>query len=161
MLRVGLEPQFGGRLELTLRSLVNESYYNLTPAPYEHEYTGSLMYSYPWKDYVIGSQVDYGRDVFGAHYTRVSAFLRYGDALHSGNDEDEDHGPAARHGRQQKLAAGAVVVVAPRRMRLAGLFRLALVAAKMPPGRITRASSSTCPAMSTCGASIMVWARFR
>jgi hypothetical protein len=32
---------------------------------------------------VIGSQVDYGRDVFGAHFTRVSAFLRFGDALHA------------------------------------------------------------------------------
>ena len=95
MVRVGLEPQFGGRLELTLRSLVNESYYNLVPAPYEHEYMGSLIYSYPWKGYVVGSQIDYGRDVFGAHYTRVSAFLRYGDALHSDEGEEEQSAPAS------------------------------------------------------------------
>jgi hypothetical protein len=110
MLRIGFEPRFGGRLELTLRSLVNDSYYYSVPAPYEHEYTGSLMYSYPWRDYVIGSQVDYGRDVFGAHYTRVSAFLRYGDALHSGEGgEAEEYGPSARpEGMEFHVDAGAV-----------------------------------------------------
>jgi hypothetical protein len=46
------------------------------------------------KDYIVGSQVDYGRDVFGAHYTRVSAFLRYGDALHSGGGDADDYAPA-------------------------------------------------------------------
>jgi hypothetical protein len=107
MLRVGLEPSFGGRFELTLRSLVNDSYYSAVP--YEHEYTGSLMYSYPLKDYIVGSQVDYGRDVFGAHYTRVSAFLRYGDALHSGSDDAEDYGtPARPEGTEVHIDVGAV-----------------------------------------------------
>jgi hypothetical protein len=109
MLRIGFEPPFGGRLELTLRSLVNESYYYSVPAPYYHLYTGSLMFSYPWKDYVVGSQVDYGRDVFGAHYTRVSAFLRYGDALHPGEAESDESGPAARpDGMEFHVDAGAV-----------------------------------------------------
>jgi Capsule assembly protein Wzi len=109
MLRVGVEPRFGGRLELTLRSLVNDSYYYSAPAPYEHEYMGSLMYSYPWKDYVVGSQVDYGRDVFGAHYTRVSAFLRYGDALHPGEEEDDEAAAAERpEGMEFHIDAGAV-----------------------------------------------------
>jgi len=94
MLRLGFEPHFGGRFELTLRSLVNDPYYS--SVAYEHEYMGTLMFSYPLKDYVIGSQVDYGRDVFGAHYTRVSAFLRYGDALHSGEGEADESAPAAR-----------------------------------------------------------------
>jgi hypothetical protein len=95
MVRIGLEPRFGGRFELTLRALVNDSYYETLPVQYEHEYMGSLMYSYPWRECVIGSQVDYGRDVFGAHYTRISAFLRYGDALHSGDgDDSEDYAPA-------------------------------------------------------------------
>ena len=93
MLRLGFEPHFGGRFELTLRSLVNDSYYSAVP--YEHEYMGSLRYSYPWKDYVIGSQVDHGRDVFGEHYTRVSAFLRFGDALHTGEDDAGEYGTAA------------------------------------------------------------------
>jgi hypothetical protein len=110
MLRIGFEPRFGGRLELTLRSLVNDSYYYSVPAPYEHGYTGSLMYSYPWKDYLVGSQVEYGRDVFGAHYTRVSAFLRYGDALHSGEAEGDDSAPSARpDGMEFHVDAGAAV----------------------------------------------------
>jgi hypothetical protein len=97
MLRVGLEPLLGGRLELTLRSLVNDDFYDTVPVSYEHLYMGSLMYSYPLKDYVVGSQVDYGRDVFGGHFTRISAFLRYGDALHDEEGgEAEEYGPAAR-----------------------------------------------------------------
>jgi hypothetical protein len=106
---VGFEPHFGGRLELTLRSLVNENYYYSVPAPYEHEYMGTLMYSYPLKECVVGSQVDYGRDVFGAHYTRVTAFLRYGDALHSGEGDDEEYAPAAPpEGMEFHIDAGAV-----------------------------------------------------
>jgi hypothetical protein len=109
MLRVGFEPRFGGRLELTLRSLVNESYYYSVPAPYEHGYMGSLMYSYPWRDYVVGSQVEYGRDVFGAHYTRVSAFLRYGDALHPGEDDGEEYARAVPpEGMEFHIDAGVV-----------------------------------------------------
>jgi len=107
MLRIGFEPQFGGRLELTLRTLVNDPYYSRVV--YSHENTGSLIYSYPLKDVVVGSQVDYGRDVFGAHYTRVSAFLRYGDALHSGEAEAGESGPAARpDGMEFHVDAGAV-----------------------------------------------------
>jgi Capsule assembly protein Wzi len=85
MVRIGYEPPGAGRVELTLRSLVNEPFYGAFA--YRNEYMGSLMYSYPWKDYVVGSEVDYGRDVFGAHYTRLQAFLRYGDALSRSDDE--------------------------------------------------------------------------
>jgi hypothetical protein len=87
MLRVGWEPSGAGRLELTLRSLTNEPFYGAFA--YKHEYMESLMYSYPWKDYVVGTEVDYGVDVFGAHYTRLSGFLRYGDALRGGDEADE------------------------------------------------------------------------
>jgi hypothetical protein len=79
MLRVGWEPSFGGLLEAQLRTLVNDSYYS--QVPYRHEYMGSLSYSYPWRDYVVGGEVDEGRDVFGGHYTRFEGFMRYGDAL--------------------------------------------------------------------------------
>jgi hypothetical protein len=107
MLRLGYEPHFGGRFELTLRSLVNDSYYSAVL--YEHEYMGSLMYSYPLRDYVIGTQVDHGRDVFGEHYTRVTAFLRYGDALHSTEGEEEDSAPAGRpEGIEVHVDLGAV-----------------------------------------------------
>jgi len=108
MLRVGFEPHFGGRFEMTLRSLVNDSRYSAFP--YEHEYMGSLMYSYPLKDYVIGAQVDHGRDVFGSQYTRVSAFLRYGDALHFAEGaEEEESAPAERpEGTEVHVDLGAV-----------------------------------------------------
>jgi hypothetical protein len=107
MLRIGFEPQFGGRLELTLRTLVNNPYFS--SIAYSHENTGSLIYSYPLKDVVVGSQVDYGRDVFGAHYTRVTAFLRYGDALHPGEAAADESGPAARpDGMEFHVDAGAV-----------------------------------------------------
>lgn len=88
MVRVGFEPPGAGRLELQLRTLVNEPFYGAFA--YKHEYMGSLVYSFPWKDYVLGSEIDYGRDVFGAHYTRLAGFLRYGDALHSGDDDDQE-----------------------------------------------------------------------
>ncbi|HTL92888.1 MAG TPA: hypothetical protein VL176_11105, partial [Steroidobacteraceae bacterium] len=107
MLRLGYEPQFGGRFELTLRSLVNDSYYSAVA--YEHEYMGSLMYSYPLRDYIVGTQVDHGRDVFGAHYTRVTAFLRYGDALHSAEGEEEEAAPGDRpEGMEVHVDVGAV-----------------------------------------------------
>jgi hypothetical protein len=108
MLRIGVEPVFSGRLELTLRTLVNDSYYS--SVPYTHSYMGTLMYSHPWKDYVIGSQIDYGRDVFGQHYTRVAAFLRYGDALRidAGDAAEESASPARPEGAEVHVDVGAV-----------------------------------------------------
>ena len=81
MLRVGWEPSFGGLMEAQLRTLVNETdaalgYVNYA---YKHEYMASLSYSYPWHGYAVGGELDEGRDVFGDHYTRIEAFLRYGD----------------------------------------------------------------------------------
>jgi len=67
------------------------------------------MYSYPLRDYVIGTQVDHGRDVFGAHYTRVTGFLRYGDALHSAEGEEEEAAPGERpEGMEVHVDLGAV-----------------------------------------------------
>jgi hypothetical protein len=88
MLRLGWEPSFGGRLETTVRMLVNDSIYSTVP--YEHEWLGSAMYSYPLKGCVVGGEVDYGRDVFGEHYTRIGAFVRYGDALQRGGEDEAD-----------------------------------------------------------------------
>jgi hypothetical protein len=94
MVRVGWEPQLGGRLEAQFRSLTNDSFYSAIP--YHHAYTSSLIYSHPWKDYVLGTEVDYGRDVYGATYTRLAGFLRYGDALHSDSDSAEESGYGSR-----------------------------------------------------------------
>ena len=83
MMRVGWEPSFGGLMEVQLRTLVNENDYVLgyTPYAYKHEYTAALSYSYPWRGYAVGAEIDAGRDVFGEHYTRLEGFLRVGDAL--------------------------------------------------------------------------------
>jgi capsule assembly protein Wzi len=107
MLRIGWEPQLGGRFELTARMLVNDSYYSAVA--YRHEYMETLMYSYPLRDCVVGSQIDYGRDVFGQHYTRIAAFLRYGDALHAGEDETDEAASYSRpEGAEFHIDAGAV-----------------------------------------------------
>jgi len=109
MLRVGFEPLFGGRLEATFRTLVNDSYYYNETNVYTHQNTGSLMYSYPLRCCVVGTQVEYGRDVFGAHYTRISGFLRYGDALHPGEAAEDEYGPQARPaGMEFHIDAGMV-----------------------------------------------------
>jgi Capsule assembly protein Wzi len=89
MLRVGWEPSFGGWMEAQLRALVNDNYGSPTPVngsfnagvAFRHEYMGSLSYSHPWRDYVVGGEIDQGRDIFGRSYTRLAAFMRYGDAL--------------------------------------------------------------------------------
>jgi hypothetical protein len=84
MLRIGWEPAFGGRWDLQLRTLVNDTFYSAVA--YRHEYMGALSYSYPWRGYVVGGEVDEGRDVFGHGYTRLAAYLRFGDALGRGGD---------------------------------------------------------------------------
>jgi hypothetical protein len=106
MLRIGFEPLFTGRLELTLRTLQNDSYYSAVP--YTRMYMGTLMYSYPLKDYLVGSQIDYGRDVFGQHYTRVGAFLRFGNALHGEGGQADEGGSYTRpDGAEFHVDAGA------------------------------------------------------
>lgn len=96
-LRVGWEPGFAGRMELVLRTLVNDNYQALTalnggfysPVPYRHEYMGTLSYSRPWKEAVVGTQINAGRDVFGHGYSGLGVYLRYGDALHEGDEGDQ------------------------------------------------------------------------
>lgn len=112
MLRVGWEPAFGGLVEAQLRMLTNDSLYTteVGAGPYYHEYMGSISYSYPWRDYVVGGEIDEGRDVFGARYTRFAAFMRYGDALSrsSAGAGDDSLGSLARpQGAELFVDAGA------------------------------------------------------
>jgi Capsule assembly protein Wzi len=116
MLRVGWEPSSGGRWEATLRMLVNDNYGAAGPGAgygggvaFYHEYMGALSYSYPWKDYVVGGEIDQGRDVFGHAYTRLAAFLRYGDALHGSSESagDEALGVERPDGAELFVDAGA------------------------------------------------------
>jgi len=88
MLRLGWEPAFGGLMQLQLRALANENGTLLDTYSYQNEYLGSLSYSYPWKGYSVGAEIDDGRDVFGKHYLRLEGYLRDGDALLRGGDDD-------------------------------------------------------------------------
>lgn len=73
--KLGWEPPFGGLLQLNYRRLQNQLY---TGYDYKAFQDFSLAYSRPWKDLTVGAQVDAGRDVFGANFTRLAGFLRYG-----------------------------------------------------------------------------------
>jgi len=88
LLRLGWEPPFGGLLEAQYRLLINDSWYSALA--YHHENIGSLTYSYPWRGYAIGAELDAGQDVYGGRFTRLEAFLRYGQALRSANPESAD-----------------------------------------------------------------------
>ena len=91
MLRIGWEPSFGGLMQLQLRALANENgtLFDINYS-YKNEYLGSLSYSYPWKGYSVGAELDNGRDVFGDRYVRVEGYLRDGDALLHGGDGDSE-----------------------------------------------------------------------
>ncbi len=63
-------------MQLQLRALANENGTLFDTFSYKNEYLGSLSYSYPWKGYAVGAEVDAGRDVFGSSYfapRRISA----------------------------------------------------------------------------------------
>src|SRR5487761_807095 len=89
MLRIGWEPSFGGLMQLQLRALANENGTLFATYSYKNEYLESLSYSYPWKGYSVGAQIDAGRDVFGTRYARLEGYLRDGDALLHGDDDSE------------------------------------------------------------------------
>jgi hypothetical protein len=80
MVRLGWDATFGGLLEVRYRTLQNENY---GPYRYDRYYEYTLGYSRPWKGMVIGGEVDYGHDSFGASFSRVAGFVRYDD-LRSG-----------------------------------------------------------------------------
>jgi hypothetical protein len=90
MLRLGWEPSFGGLMQLQLRALANEGDTLFATYPYKNEYLESLSYSYPWKGYSVGAELDAGRDVFGERYFRLEGYLRNGDALLRGSDDDSE-----------------------------------------------------------------------
>ncbi|HYL01647.1 MAG TPA: capsule assembly Wzi family protein, partial [Steroidobacteraceae bacterium] len=99
MLRLGWEPPFGGYLEARARTLVNQDYYagggehrqyapgQPPPYPYHQYYDVSLTYSRQWGGLTVGAEATAGRDVDGDSFTRFAAFLRYGGAARSGDDD--------------------------------------------------------------------------
>jgi len=80
MVRLGWDATFGGLVELRYRTLQNENY---GPYHYDRYYEYTLGYSRPWKGMVIGGEVDYGHDSFGASFSRFAGFIRFDD-LRSG-----------------------------------------------------------------------------
>src|SRR6185437_545403 len=90
MLRIGWEPSFGGLMQLRLRALANENGTLFGTYSYKNEYLESLSYSHPWKGYSVGAEVEAGRDVFGSRYFRLEGYLRDGDALLRGGDDDSE-----------------------------------------------------------------------
>lgn len=80
MARIGWDATFGGLLELRYRTVQNDNY---LPIHYQRYYEMTLGYSRPWKGMVVGGEVDYGHDIFGASFSRAAGFIRYND-LHAG-----------------------------------------------------------------------------
>jgi hypothetical protein len=74
MVQVAWEPSFGGLIEGTYRSLDNQLYSN---QPYVPGSNFDLRYTHQWRQFLMGAEVSFGRDVFGADYSRVSGFLRF------------------------------------------------------------------------------------
>ena len=91
MLRIGWAPPFGGYLEESVRTVINQTYGNYA---YRHYLDVSVRYSHPWNDVTVGGEVLGGADVFGKSFSRLSAFVRYGGDQHSREDETNDVDPS-------------------------------------------------------------------
>ncbi len=74
MTRVGWQPKLGGFFEGTLRFLRNESY---TAPDYSPAYDIDVRYSVPWKQLLVGAELNAGHDSFNRSYSRISVFARY------------------------------------------------------------------------------------
>jgi Capsule assembly protein Wzi len=109
MLRVGWEPPFGGYLEESVRTVVNQLYGEY---PYKHFLEATVRYSRPWNDLTVGGEFSAGHDVFGQSFTRLAGFVRYGGDNHvRETPSDDDDEPAANsdddHGSELFVDAGA------------------------------------------------------
>ena len=122
MLRIGWEPPFGGYLEERVRSVVNQTYFGgdlraFSPGtsayPYRHYHDFMVRYSRPWRDLTLGGEVFLGRDVFGASFSRISGFVRYGGDARTRDDgpldEDSYSGGPQEHGAELFVDAGVNV----------------------------------------------------
>lgn len=75
MLRLGWQPRFGGDAEFRYRTLQNAAY---TGGNYARAHEITLRYSYPWRNTLVGAELDAGRDVFSERFARIAAFMRFG-----------------------------------------------------------------------------------
>ena len=74
MARLGWLPRLGGVIEATYRSIDNEEYGGFD---YQRGRALEIRYSRPWKQFLLGGEIDLGEDVFGESYSRISAFARF------------------------------------------------------------------------------------
>lgn len=74
MLSVGWESASGALTELRYRTLANEDY---STVDYQRAHDVTLAYSRPWRPFFVGAQLQFGRDVFGEDFGRLSGFVRY------------------------------------------------------------------------------------
>jgi hypothetical protein len=77
MARLGWDASFGGRVELSYRTLDNQNYPGAASYKTFHELM--LGYSRPWKGLIVGGELDTGSDVFGRSFSRLAGFVRYDD----------------------------------------------------------------------------------
>lgn len=74
MLQLGWQSASGALTELRYRTLANEDY---STVDYERAHDVTLGYSWPWRPFFVGAELQFGRDVFGEDFGRLSGFLRY------------------------------------------------------------------------------------
>jgi len=90
-LRLGWTPAFGGAFEFRYRTLANDDYTNMG---YKREHEFAARYSRPYGQWLVGGELQIGRDVFGEDFARVAGFARFvpggaeivGSTLLTGND---------------------------------------------------------------------------
>ncbi len=74
MTRLSWQTNSGAVIEATYRTLDNESY---TAPDYQRAHALQVRYSRSWNEFYVGAELDLGSDVFGADFSRVSAFIRF------------------------------------------------------------------------------------
>jgi hypothetical protein len=74
MTRLGWQPKFGGFFDATYRHLENQSY---TQPAYTPAYDIDVRYSRPWRQVLVGAELNAGHDSFGESYSRVTGFVRF------------------------------------------------------------------------------------
>ena len=95
MLRLGWHPKFGGVAEFRYRTLQNASY---TGVDYYRLHDLTASYAYPVHGFLIGAELNGGRDVFGERYSRIAAFARYGGDFGLGGAADDSDDDASSDG---------------------------------------------------------------
>ena len=81
MLDLAWERRSGATVEARYRTMQDASY---TGGQYRRAHDLMLSLSQPWHGMDVGGSVEGGRDVFGANYSRVAGFVRFGGPTGSG-----------------------------------------------------------------------------